>query len=110
MSDTDFTGKNVLVIGGSSGIGNGIAHAFRSRGANVEVWGTRARAEDYTPDDGSALPGCSIAKSMSAHRTQLPMQNRISRRLMSWFFRKGSLLIKRPSLSVMAGTKLCQST
>ena len=57
MSDTDFTGKNVLVIGGSSGIGNGIAHAFRSRGANVEVWGTRARAEDYNPDDGSDLTG-----------------------------------------------------
>ena len=57
MSDTDFTGKNVLVVGGSSGIGNGIAHAFRSRGADVEVWGTRARAEDYDPDDGSDLTG-----------------------------------------------------
>lgn len=57
MSDTDFTGKNVLVVGGSSGIGNGIAHAFRHRGAEVEVWGTRARAEDYDPADGSDLSG-----------------------------------------------------
>ena len=57
MSDTDFTGKNVLVVGGSSGIGNGIAHAFRQRGAEVEVWGTRARAEDYDPADGSDLSG-----------------------------------------------------
>ncbi|MFM9936374.1 MAG: 3-oxoacyl-ACP reductase, partial [Novosphingobium sp.] len=30
--DTDFTGKHVLVVGGSSGIGNGIAQAFRARG------------------------------------------------------------------------------
>ena len=27
----DFTGKHVVVIGGSSGIGNGIAHALRRR-------------------------------------------------------------------------------
>jgi 3-oxoacyl-[acyl-carrier protein] reductase len=57
MSDTDFTGKNVLVVGGSSGIGNGVAHCFRSRGANVEVWGTRASAADYDPADGSDLSG-----------------------------------------------------
>jgi len=55
--DTDFTGKRVLVVGGSSGIGNGIAHAFRTRGAAVHVWGTRARAEDYDPAEGSDLSG-----------------------------------------------------
>jgi len=55
--DTDFTGKRVLVVGGSSGIGNGIAHAFRSRGAEVHVWGTRAKASDYDPADGSDLAG-----------------------------------------------------
>jgi 3-oxoacyl-[acyl-carrier protein] reductase len=37
----DFGGKRVLVIGGSSGIGNGIAHGFRARGASVTVTGTR---------------------------------------------------------------------
>ena len=57
MSDTDFTGRRVLVVGGTSGIGNGIAHAFLSRGAKVEVWGTRARAEDYSAADGSDLSG-----------------------------------------------------
>lgn len=55
--DTDFTGKTVLVVGGSSGIGNGIAHAFRLRGASVHVWGTRADPTDYDPADGSDLTG-----------------------------------------------------
>jgi 3-oxoacyl-[acyl-carrier protein] reductase len=54
--DLDFTGKRVLVVGGTSGIGNGIAHAFRTRGAQVAVWGTRAR-DDYRVEDGSDLEG-----------------------------------------------------
>ena len=56
-NDTDFTGKTVLVVGGSSGIGNGIAHGFRERGAKVHVWGTRASASDYDAADGSDLTG-----------------------------------------------------
>ena len=55
--DTDFTGKRVLVVGGSSGIGNGIAHGFRLRGAEVHVWGTRADPADYDPAEGSDLTG-----------------------------------------------------
>lgn len=57
QDDTDFTGKNVLVVGGSSGIGNGIAQAFRQRGARVHVWGTRAAAADYDTAEGSDLAG-----------------------------------------------------
>ncbi|WP_430401427.1 SDR family NAD(P)-dependent oxidoreductase [Hyphomonas sp.] len=57
QNDTDFSGKRVLVVGGSSGIGNGIAHGFRTRGAEVHVWGTRAKASDYDPADGSDLDG-----------------------------------------------------
>lgn len=56
-ADTDFSGKTVLVVGGSSGIGNGIAHGFRERGADVHVWGTRASAADYSAEDGSDLSG-----------------------------------------------------
>tara|TARA_R110000824_G_scaffold366730_1_gene555474 strand:- start:85017 stop:85751 length:735 start_codon:yes stop_codon:yes gene_type:complete len=57
MSELDFTGKTVLVVGGSSGIGNGIAHAFKEKGASVHVWGTRAKASDYSADEGSDLQG-----------------------------------------------------
>ena len=61
IDDTDFHGQRALVVGGSSGIGNGIAHAFRRRGAEVHVWGTRARAEDYAGVDGSDLGGLHYA-------------------------------------------------
>ncbi len=60
-SDTDFTAKKVLVVGGSSGIGNGVAHAFRERGAQVCVWGTRPSARDYAGEDGSDLAGLGYA-------------------------------------------------
>jgi 3-oxoacyl-[acyl-carrier protein] reductase len=57
MNELDFSGKQVLVVGGSSGIGNGIAQAFRGKGARVHVCGTRASAADYSPDEGSNLEG-----------------------------------------------------
>lgn len=61
MSDLDFSGKRVLVVGGSSGIGNGIAQGFRARGAEVHVWGTRAAAADYSAEEGSDLEGLHYA-------------------------------------------------
>jgi 3-oxoacyl-[acyl-carrier protein] reductase len=57
MNELDFSGKQALVVGGSSGIGNGIAQAYRTRGARVAVCGTRAKASDYSPEDGSHLDG-----------------------------------------------------
>jgi 3-oxoacyl-[acyl-carrier protein] reductase len=57
MSELDFTGRRVLIVGGSSGIGNGIARGFADRGAQVHVWGTRASAADYAGEDGSDLSG-----------------------------------------------------
>ena len=53
----DFTGKRVLVIGGSSGIGNGIAHGFRQRGAVVVVTGTRPDFGDYLEAEDSDFTG-----------------------------------------------------
>src|SRR6266851_5142021 len=62
MNVLDFSGKQVLVVGGSSGIGNGIAQAFRSKGARVHVCGTRGSAADYPPAEGSNLDGLDYEK------------------------------------------------
>jgi 3-oxoacyl-[acyl-carrier protein] reductase len=51
MNEIDFSGRNVLVVGGSSGIGNGIARTFRDHGAAVYVCGTRPSAQDYADED-----------------------------------------------------------
>lgn len=62
MDELDFGGKQVLVVGGSSGIGNGIAQAFRAHGARVAVCGTRGSAADYSAEDGSDLEGLTYAR------------------------------------------------
>jgi 3-oxoacyl-[acyl-carrier protein] reductase len=63
MNELDFSGKQVLVVGGSSGIGNGIAQAFRAKGARrVQVCGTRASAADYSASEGSQLDGLDYAQ------------------------------------------------
>jgi 3-oxoacyl-[acyl-carrier protein] reductase len=46
----DFTGAQVLVTGGTSGIGLATAQAFATAGARVTVTGTRARKDDYDVD------------------------------------------------------------
>ena len=53
----DFSGQTVLVVGGSSGIGNGIAQTFRAQGADVHIWGTRANAAAYAGNEGSDMTG-----------------------------------------------------
>jgi 3-oxoacyl-[acyl-carrier protein] reductase len=49
MTALDFSGKSVVVIGGSAGIGHGIAQAFRDAGASVVLTGTR-EADAYDSD------------------------------------------------------------
>ncbi|MGY4327650.1 NAD(P)-dependent dehydrogenase (short-subunit alcohol dehydrogenase family) [Bradyrhizobium sp. LB7.2] len=61
-NELDFSGRQVLIVGGSSGIGNGIAQAFRIRGAQVAVCGTRAHAKEYSQEEGSDLTGLSYAQ------------------------------------------------
>lgn len=60
----NFVGQTVLVVGGSSGIGNAIAQSFRTAGADVFVWGTRASAAEYTDSDLQGL-----------HYTQVDVSN-----------------------------------
>jgi 3-oxoacyl-[acyl-carrier protein] reductase len=55
--ELQFEDKKVLVVGGSSGIGNAIAQAFRSKGASVDVWGTRPNVVDYANSGDSDLSG-----------------------------------------------------
>lgn len=55
--DMGMTGKVALVIGGSGGIGNAIAQAYRALGAEVHVWGTRSTAADYADVADSDLEG-----------------------------------------------------
>ncbi|TDU31047.1 3-oxoacyl-[acyl-carrier protein] reductase [Panacagrimonas perspica] len=78
--DLDFSGKSALVVGGSSGIGNGIARAFLARGASVEVWGTRATAADYAGTEGSDLDGLayrSVDVSQSGAIEAAPVPERL---------------------------------
>ncbi|WP_312160243.1 SDR family oxidoreductase [Phenylobacterium sp.] len=71
MGELDFTGRTVLVVGGSSGIGNGIAHGFRARGAQVHVWGTRESAAAYAGIEGSDLDGLDYAQVDVADRAAI---------------------------------------
>lgn len=46
----NFSGAKILVTGGTSGIGAGIAAAYLAAGAEVTITGTRASAADYDVD------------------------------------------------------------
>jgi len=60
----DFGGANVLVTGGTSGIGAAIAASYRRAGARVTITGTRPSPSDYDED-------------LSAYRyMQLDLENR----------------------------------
>lgn len=65
----DFSGKTVLVIGGSSGIGNGIAHGFVRSGAKVIVTGTRPDEGDYLEAEDSDFTGLTYRQLNVADRS-----------------------------------------
>lgn len=104
--DLDFTGKTVLVVGGSSGIGNGIAQGFRARGADVHVWGTRASAADYVGQEGSDLTGLGYTQvdagsTESIAAAQLPFE-----RLDVLVHSQGTVLYKRQEFEAAGWDKV----
>jgi NAD(P)-dependent dehydrogenase (short-subunit alcohol dehydrogenase family) len=46
----DYSGRKVLVVGGTTGIGFGVAQAYREAGADVAITGQRGSASDYDAD------------------------------------------------------------
>ena len=43
----DYSNTNILVTGGTSGIGKAIAEAYLAPGANVTITGTKSSQEEY---------------------------------------------------------------
>jgi 3-oxoacyl-[acyl-carrier protein] reductase len=91
----DYSGKTVLVVGGSSGIGNGIAQAFRQLGASVHIWGTRAHASDYRPEEGCNLEGLHYASVDVGDQLAIDSQRPAFDRLDVLVLSQGTVLYKR---------------
>lgn len=60
MDAAAFQGRQVLVVGGTSGIGSGIAQAFLARGAQVRVTGATA-GEVAAASQDAALAGARVS-------------------------------------------------
>ena len=76
----DFNKKNVLVIGGSSGIGRGIAESFVNYKANVCITGTRDSINDYEENISKNIEKCNYQQlDLSNHdnlkKIDLPFNN-----------------------------------
>lgn len=61
MFKLDFSGKAVLVTGGSAGIGHAIGRLFRDAGATVTVTGTQAQAKYPTDFAGMTFRQLDVA-------------------------------------------------
>lgn len=76
----DFNKKNVLVIGGSSGIGRGIAESFINYNANVCITGTRDSINNYEENISKNIEKCNYQQlDLSNHdnlkKIDLPFNN-----------------------------------
>jgi 3-oxoacyl-[acyl-carrier protein] reductase len=106
--DMDFSNKNVLVVGGSSGIGNGIAHAFRTRGAKVYVWGTRPSARDYDGVRGSDLKGLEYSQVDVADSSAIEAWNPPFQALDVLVLAQGIVLYKRAEFEIASFRKVME--
>ncbi|MCY1407367.1 2-dehydro-3-deoxy-D-gluconate 5-dehydrogenase [compost metagenome] len=102
----DFTGKTVLVVGGSSGIGNGIAQAFRSLGAEVHVWGTRPQAADYSEEEGSDLRGLHYAQVELSEQAAIDSVEPAFARLDVLVLAQGTILYRRAEFDLSGFDKV----
>lgn len=95
LDELNFTGKTALVVGGSSGIGNGIARAFLDHGASVHVWGTRDGAGDYAGVEGSDLAGLSYSKIDITRRSEIADHGWVGDRLDILVLCQGTVIYRR---------------
>jgi 3-oxoacyl-[acyl-carrier protein] reductase len=100
VSELDFGGKTVLVIGGSSGIGNGIARAFHRKGANVHVYGTRASAADYNSEEGSDLTDLHYARLDVSNSAEIEALEPAFETLDILVLAQGTVLYKRAEFAM----------
>ena len=64
----NYKNKNIIVIGGSSGIGRGIASSYIDKGANVCITGTRDSINDYDEEISENIKKCIYKKlDLSEH-------------------------------------------
>jgi 3-oxoacyl-[acyl-carrier protein] reductase len=108
MNDLDFSGRTVLVVGGSSGIGNGIARGFRARGAEVHVWGTRPDANDYSRAEGCDLEGLHYAQVDVAAETAIADHVPAFERLDVLVLSQGAVLYSRAEFAMPGFRKVIE--
>lgn len=100
VNDLSFDGKTVLVIGGSSGIGNACAQTFSGLGANVHVTGTRPRSTDYAEVEDSDLSGLTYSQLNLSDRSALDRWEGAPDRVDTLILSQGIAIYKRREFEI----------
>ena len=102
----DMSGKTVLVVGGTSGIGNGIAQAMRGQGATVHVWGRKPSVDDYSLADGCDLSGLHYRQVDVANQVELDALEPEFDRLDTLVLSQGAVLYRRAEFTMEGFSKV----